>query len=162
MSAIGTKRTSARLGHGPAVRVTSSSSSSSGTKPLPPHVGHCCSSSVPFSMTPSPLHSGQVLVFTCASLWIVSRAPNPRRNSDRSPTRTQFDVRFWCRVRPHPSRIEVDAAMAGCRRQCSDVNTVVLVFGSVPSRHSQSGRAGRCFVHVRWVAVSSNRHPVEF
>jgi len=30
------------------------------------------------------------------------------------------------------------------------------------SRHNQSGRAGRCFVHVRWVAVSSNRHPVEF
>jgi hypothetical protein len=27
------------------------SSSSSGTKPLPPHLGHCCSSSVPFSMT---------------------------------------------------------------------------------------------------------------
>jgi Trypsin-like peptidase domain len=40
--------------------------SSSGTKPLPPHVGHCCSSSVPFSTTPSPLQSGQV--FTCASL----------------------------------------------------------------------------------------------
>ena len=31
------------------VRITSSwPSSSSGTKPLPPHVGHCCSSSVPF------------------------------------------------------------------------------------------------------------------
>jgi transposase len=38
----------------------------SGTKPLPPHLGHCCSSSVPFSMTPSPLQSGQV--FTRASL----------------------------------------------------------------------------------------------
>src|SRR5947207_4021332 len=37
----------AGLGHQPAVRVTSSSSWSSGTKPLPPHVGHCCSSSVP-------------------------------------------------------------------------------------------------------------------
>src|SRR6516225_4776353 len=59
-----------RIGHQPAVRVTSSSSFSSGTKPLPPHVGHCRSSSVPFSMTPSPLHSGQVFVFTCASLWI--------------------------------------------------------------------------------------------
>src|SRR5215467_8148819 len=59
-----------------AVRVTSSSSSSSGTKPLPPHVGHCRSSSVPFSMTPSPLQSGQVLVFTCASLW-SSCEPNP-------------------------------------------------------------------------------------
>ena len=46
---------------------TSSSSLSSGTKPLPPHIGHCRSSSVPFSMTPSPLQSGQV--FTCASLW---------------------------------------------------------------------------------------------
>ena len=57
------------MGRQLAVRVTSSSSSSSGTKPLPPHVGHCRSSSVPFSMTPSPLHSGQVLVFTCAFLW---------------------------------------------------------------------------------------------
>src|SRR5262245_10300085 len=45
-------------------RITSSSSSSSGTKPLPPHVGHCRSSSVPFSTTPSPLQSGQV--FMCA------------------------------------------------------------------------------------------------
>src|SRR6516162_5403991 len=72
------KRTSAvhfaGLDHQLAVRVTSSSSSSSGTKPLPPHVGHCRSSSVPFSMTPSPLQSGQVLVFTCASLWASSRA----------------------------------------------------------------------------------------
>src|SRR6516164_7775821 len=68
---LGVKRTSAvhfaGLDHQPAVRVTSSSSSSSGTKPLPPHVGHCCSSSVPFSTTPSPLQSGQV--FKCASLW---------------------------------------------------------------------------------------------
>src|SRR5262245_18947982 len=39
--------------------------SSSGTTPLPPHVGHCRSSSVPFSMTPSPLQSGQV--FMCAA-----------------------------------------------------------------------------------------------
>src|SRR5262245_19944942 len=38
---------------------------SSGTKPLPPHVGHRRSSSVPFSTTPSPLQSGQV--FMCAS-----------------------------------------------------------------------------------------------
>ena len=56
-----------QVGISDAVRVTSSSSSSSGTKPLPPHVGHCCSLSVPFSTTPSPLQSGQV--FTCASLW---------------------------------------------------------------------------------------------
>jgi hypothetical protein len=56
--------------HGPKVQfgvlvcITSSwLSSSSGTKPLPPQVGHCCSSSVPFSMTPSPLQSGQV--FKC-------------------------------------------------------------------------------------------------
>jgi hypothetical protein len=48
--------------------------------------------------------------------------------------------------------------MARRRRQCSDVDTVVLVLSSVPSRLNQSGRAGRCFVHVRWVAVSSNRH----
>ena len=48
------------------VFITSSwPSSSSGTKPLPPHVGHCRSSSVPFSTTPSPLQSGQV--FMCAS-----------------------------------------------------------------------------------------------
>jgi len=33
---------------------------SSGTNPLPPQVGHRCSESVPFSMTPSPLQSGQV------------------------------------------------------------------------------------------------------
>jgi hypothetical protein len=74
----------AELRHQPAVRVTSSSSSSSGTTPLPPHVGHCCSSSVPFSMTPSPLHSGQV--FTCASLS-RSREPNlpSQRNGPGSP-----------------------------------------------------------------------------
>ncbi len=48
------------------VCITSSwPSSSSGTKPLPPHVGHRCSSSVPFPTTPSPLQSGQV--FMCAS-----------------------------------------------------------------------------------------------
>ena len=47
------------------VFITSSWSSSSGTKPRPPHVGHCCSSSVPFSTTPSPLQFGQV--FMCAS-----------------------------------------------------------------------------------------------
>src|SRR5262249_50446513 len=57
-------------------RITSSSSSSSGTKPLPPHVGHCRSSSVPFSMTPSPLQSGQV--FTCVSLWTPPQA-EPRQ-----------------------------------------------------------------------------------
>src|SRR6188472_4363098 len=62
----------AALGHQLAVRITSSlSPSSSGTKPLPPHVGHCCSSSLPFSMMPSPLHSGQV--FTCDSLWTPRR-----------------------------------------------------------------------------------------
>ena len=45
------------------VFITSSwPSSSSGTKPQPPHVGHCCSSSVPFSTTPSPLQSGQVFM----------------------------------------------------------------------------------------------------
>ena len=44
---------------------TSSSSSLSGTKPQPPHVGHRCSSSVPLSTTPSPLQSGQV--FICPS-----------------------------------------------------------------------------------------------
>ena len=61
----------AGLYHQLAVRITPSlSPSSSGTKPLPPHVGHCCSSSVPFSMMPSPLQSGQV--FTCASLWDTS------------------------------------------------------------------------------------------
>ena len=32
------------------------------TKPEPPHVGHCCSSSAPFSMTPSPLQSGLVFM----------------------------------------------------------------------------------------------------
>ena len=35
---------------------------SSGTKPLPPHVGHRRSSSVPCSTTPSPLQSGQVFM----------------------------------------------------------------------------------------------------
>ncbi len=49
-------------GSPPAVRITPWSSSSLGTKPLPPHVGHCRSSSVPFSMTPSPLQSGQVFI----------------------------------------------------------------------------------------------------
>src|SRR5262245_8568379 len=42
--------------------VSSSLSSSSGTKPLPPHDGHRRSSSVPFSTTPSPLQSGQVFM----------------------------------------------------------------------------------------------------
>jgi hypothetical protein len=55
----------ARAQFGCVVCITSSRpSSSSGTKPLPPQVGHCRSSSVPFSMTPSPLQSGQV--FMCA------------------------------------------------------------------------------------------------
>ena len=45
--------------------ISSWPSSSSGTKPLPPHVGHRCSSSAPFSTTRSPLQSGQV--FMCAS-----------------------------------------------------------------------------------------------
>jgi hypothetical protein len=55
------------------VFITSSwPSSSSGTKLQPPHVGHCCSSSVPFSMTPSPLQSGQV--FMCAS-WRCYHGP---------------------------------------------------------------------------------------
>ena len=47
------------------VFITSSWPSSSGTKPLPPHVGHRRSSSEPFSTTPSQLQSGQV--FMCAS-----------------------------------------------------------------------------------------------
>ena len=34
----------------------------SGTTPRPPHVGHRCSSSVPWSTTPSPLQSGQVFI----------------------------------------------------------------------------------------------------
>ena len=76
-----------------AVRVTSSSSSSSGTKPLPPHVGHCRSSSVPFSMTPSPLQSGQVLVFTCASLWASSRAQTQRNAPGEH--RQLSDVSTW-------------------------------------------------------------------
>jgi len=86
----------------------------------------------------------------------------PKENSHRSPTRTQFDVRFWCRVRPDPSRIEVDATMARRRCQCSDVNTVVLVFSSVPNRHNKSGHANGHIVHMRWIAVSGNRHSVEF
>jgi hypothetical protein len=28
----------------------------------------------------------------------------PPKESNRSPTRTQFDVWLWCRVRPHQSR----------------------------------------------------------
>jgi len=39
----------------------------------PPHVGHCCSSSVPFSTTPSPLQSGQV--FMCAPLGDATTPP---------------------------------------------------------------------------------------
>jgi hypothetical protein len=54
------------------VCITSWSPSSLGTKPLPPHVGHCCSSSVPFSTAPSPLQSGQV--FMCAS-WDATTPP---------------------------------------------------------------------------------------
>jgi hypothetical protein len=42
---------------------------SSGTNPLPPHVGHLYSSSVPFSITPSPLH-GHVF---CA-MWTPPQA----------------------------------------------------------------------------------------
>ncbi len=57
------KSTAAQTQFGCLVFITSSwPSSSSGTKPQPPHVGHCCSSSVPFSMTPSPLQSGQVFM----------------------------------------------------------------------------------------------------
>src|SRR6516225_2643322 len=60
----------------------------------------------------------------------MSAFGHPRRTYNRSPTRTQFDIRFWCRLRLHPSRIEVDAAMARCGCQCSDVNAVVLVFST--------------------------------
>jgi hypothetical protein len=90
----------ARLGHQLAVRVTSSSLSSSGTKPLPPHVGHCCSSSVPFPMTPSPLQSGQVLVFTlCLPVDILAshwRNPNHREalRPDRCNELLQTSVGF--------------------------------------------------------------------
>ena len=53
------------------VLITSSLSSlSSGTNPLPPHVGHLCSLSVPFSITPSPLQSGHVF---CA-MWTPPKA----------------------------------------------------------------------------------------
>ena len=56
-------QSAAQVQFGCLVCITSSwPSSSSGTKPEPPHVGHCCSSSVPFSMTPSPLQSGQVFM----------------------------------------------------------------------------------------------------
>ena len=41
----------------------------SGTTPLPPHIGHWCSSSVPLSITPSPLQSGHVLVFMAIQRW---------------------------------------------------------------------------------------------
>jgi hypothetical protein len=47
----------------------------------------------------------------------------------------------------------VDAAMARRRRQRSDINNVVLVFGAAPSRHNKSGHAGRDIVHMRWIAV---------
>ena len=50
------------------VCITSSwPSSSSGTKPQPPHVGHCCSSSVPFSATP----------FSCVRLMGCGRKAPP-------------------------------------------------------------------------------------
>src|SRR6476620_5489885 len=56
------------------VLITSSRPSpSSGTKPQPPHVGHCCSSSMPFSATPSPLQSGQV--FMCAPRGMRTKGP---------------------------------------------------------------------------------------
>jgi hypothetical protein len=54
------------------VFITSSLSSlSSGTNPLPPHVGHLCSLSVPFSITPSPLQSGHVFW----TMWTPSESP---------------------------------------------------------------------------------------
>ena len=66
--------TAAQAQFGCLVFITSSCwSSSSGTKPRPPHVGHCCSSSVPFSTTPSPLQSGQV--FMCTPHGML---PHPR------------------------------------------------------------------------------------
>ena len=103
---------SARLGHRLAVRVTSSSSSSSGTKPLPPHVGHCCSSFVPLSMTPSPLQAGQILVFTCAppsrrsigdqGLYGCLRSSHPAKwQPPEGPPR--FLRSPECRVQPRPS-----------------------------------------------------------
>ena len=89
------------------VFITSSwSSSSSGTKPRPPHVGHCCSSSVP-STTPSPLQSGQV--FMCAS-W--DALPQPR------------DYIRWCfadpaiAARPHDVRFTAQSAHSACRTPC--------------------------------------------
>src|SRR5215207_2879518 len=61
----------------PPVLITPSlflSSLSSGTKPLPPHVGHCFSSAVPLSMTPSPLQSGQVFLSASRSPPVPRRA----------------------------------------------------------------------------------------
>jgi hypothetical protein len=63
------------------VLITSSlflSSLSSGTKPLPPHLGHCTSSSVPFSTTPSPLQSGQVFMSTSRAGRKAADAQNQR------------------------------------------------------------------------------------
>src|SRR6185312_17351155 len=55
---------------------SSRSSSSSGTKPLPPHVGHCCSSSVPFSTH----HRCSVDRFSCAN-WLLNGNRIGRRES---------------------------------------------------------------------------------
>jgi len=54
---------------------------SSGTNPLPPHVGHLCSVSVPFSITPSPLHSGHVF---CAMWTCVYRKPKSEHSGDEA------------------------------------------------------------------------------
>jgi hypothetical protein len=54
--------------------ISSCSSSLSGTKPRPPHVGHWRSSSVSLSTTPSPLQSGQVFMCVCVCVHLEVNA----------------------------------------------------------------------------------------
>ena len=139
-----------------------SSSSSFGTKPLPPHVRHCCSSSVPFSMTPSPSQSGQV--FMCASCGHdresvkPSNAPRasiasvlpylsfPKIISARigDAIRTRLVLRRWSRIvgrrvvaaRPCPTP-------GACASRCNRANTRSGPVASAVRRRSRHGPSSR-------------------
>ena len=95
----------ARAQFGCVVCITSSrSSSSSGTKPLPPHVGHCRSSSVPFSTTPSPLQSGQVFM----------GAPHGDATTPLRLYMSAYGPKQTCRFTWTPSRVTVRIATMSC------------------------------------------------
>ena len=119
--------------------------------PLPPHVGHRRSSSVPFSTTPSPLQSGQV--FMCGSCACyhspLMGAPDSicRASGSGTCSPTNPIAPLWARaprnsgVEPRPS----GAAITGYhnpRRLVSTVRKAInLLLAIVPRFHWRCSRS---------------------